>query len=135
MAGKLKRKSAAPRKSVKQQAPKRRGRAAGFMSGRDVLIQSDDFKDAGHFYETVLGLPVTMRTETMLGFETGSFRLYVEKGPSYGPVFEFFVPDLEAAKQKLVAAGCRVENDDPGVPRCYVRDPFGLIFNLEERQA
>jgi len=114
----------------------KRGTArAGFKSSRDVLIQCADLKKAAHFYETVLGLPVTLRTETMLGFETGAFCLYVEKRPPYGPVFDFHVPDLEAAKRKLVAEGCRVEDDDPSIPRCYVRDPFGLIFNLDESAA
>lgn len=103
-------------------------------SSRDVLIQCDRLSEATRFYETVLGLCVTSRSETMIGFETGSFCLYVEKGPAYGPVFEFYVPDLGKAKEQLVAAGCRVEAEDPSIPRCYVRDPFGLIFNLAERK-
>ncbi len=103
-------------------------------SSRDVLIQSDQLNEAVRFYETVLGLRVTHRSEALVGLETGSFCLYVEKGPSYGPVFEFYVSDLAVAKEKLVAAGCRVENEDPSIPRCYIRDPFGLIFNLAERK-
>ncbi|MBL6750842.1 MAG: hypothetical protein ISP90_09990 [Nevskia sp.] len=104
-------------------------------SSRDVLLQCPDFKAAVRFYESVLGLPVMHRGESMVGFETGSFRLYVERRPSYGPVFEFYVADLAAAKVTLVAAGCRVEDEDPAVPRCYVRDPFGLIYNLAERKS
>ena len=70
----------------------------------------------------------------MVGFETGSFQLFVEKGaPPHGPVFEMRVPDLAAAKAKLVAAGCSVVEEDPGVPRCYLRDPYGLVFNLEQK--
>jgi catechol 2,3-dioxygenase-like lactoylglutathione lyase family enzyme len=104
------------------------------VSSRDVLIQSDKFGEAVRFYETVLGLRVTHRGETLVGLESGSFCLYVEKGAPYGPVFEFYVTDLTAAKAHLVAAGCRVEAEDPSIPRCYVRDPFGLIFNLAERK-
>ena len=103
-------------------------------SSRDVLIQSDQLNEAVRFYETELGLLVIHRSETLVGLETGSFCLYVEKGPSYGPVFEFYVANLAAAKEKLVAAGCRVEAEDPSIPRCYIRDPFGLIFNLAERK-
>jgi hypothetical protein len=29
-------------------------------------------------------------------------------------------------------AGCRVEDEDPKIPHCYMRDPFGIIFNLAE---
>jgi predicted enzyme related to lactoylglutathione lyase len=103
-------------------------------SSRDVLIQCEDLKEAARFYETVLGLRVNHRSETLVGLETGSFCLYLDKGPSYGPVFEFLVPDLAVAKQQLVSAGCRIEVEDPAIPRCYVRDPFGLIFNLAERK-
>jgi catechol 2,3-dioxygenase-like lactoylglutathione lyase family enzyme len=106
----------------------------GSDSCRDVLIQTEAFGSAVQFYETVLGFQISHRSESMIGFETGSFSLYVEKGPAYGPVFEFFVDDLVSAKQKLIAAGCRVEVEDPSIPRCYMRDPFGLIFNLAERK-
>ena len=44
--------------------------------------------------------------------------------------FEFFVDDLAATKARLTAAGCRIEQEDPSVPRCYVRDPYGLVFNI-----
>ena len=105
----------------------------GITSNRDVLIQTEKLDEAVHFYESVLGLRPVRHSETLVGFETGSFCLYLDKGPAYGPVFEFFVPDLAAAKRRLIAAGCKVENEDPSVPRCYVRDPQGLIFNLAER--
>jgi len=66
-----------------------------------------------------------------MGFETGSFCLYVEKGKkSHGPVLEFLVPDVQLTKRKLVAAGCKVVEEDAAVPRCYIRDPYGLVFNL-----
>jgi predicted enzyme related to lactoylglutathione lyase len=102
-------------------------------SSRDVLIQTEVLDDAVHFYEKVLGLRITQHSDTLVGFESGSFCLYVEKGPSYGPVFEFYVADLVSAKRELIAAGCRIENEDPSIPRCYIRDPFGLIFNLAQR--
>lgn len=103
------------------------------QSTRDLIIQTDDLAAATHFYGTVLGLPVTHRSERLVGFETGSFCLYVEPGPTPGPVFEFQVPDLPAARQQLLAAGCRVVEEDPALPRCYLRDPFGLVFNLAGR--
>lgn len=102
-------------------------------STRDVLIQTDKLDEAVRFYQSVLGLRLTHQSKTLVGFETGSFYLYIDKGPAYGPVFEFCVADFLAAKQQMVAAGCRVENEDPTVPRCYMRDPFGLIFNLAEK--
>jgi len=102
-------------------------------SSRDVLIQTKKMEAAATFYEKVLGLKVFERSEQLIGFEAGSFRLFIDKGEPYGPVFEFFVPDLEQAKRMLVDNGCRVETEDPQVPRCYIRDPFGLIFNIAEK--
>jgi len=99
-------------------------------SSRDIIIRTEDWAAASHFYATVLGLPVTHRAEKMLGFETGSFCLYVEPGPAHGAVFDFLVPDVQLAKLRLVAAGCVVLEEDATLPRCYLRDPFGLVFNL-----
>jgi predicted enzyme related to lactoylglutathione lyase len=101
-----------------------------FRSSREVIIRTKDWTDATKFYESVLGLPVTLRSETMMGFETGAFCLYVEKGKKHGPVFEFLVPNVRAAKRKLIAAGCTVLEEDASLPRCYIRDPFGVVFNL-----
>lgn len=82
------------------------------------------------FYGSVLGLPVVHQSKSLLGFETGSFCLYVEKGKGHGPVFEFLVSDVQAAKRRLVAAGCTVQEENASVPRCYIRDPYGVVFNL-----
>jgi predicted enzyme related to lactoylglutathione lyase len=103
-----------------------------FRSSRDVIIRTKAWARAVKFYGSLLGLPVTSRSKTMVGFETGSFCLYVEKGEEHGPVFEFLVPDVQAAKRKLVAAGCTILEEDPSVPRCYIRDPYGVVFNIGE---
>ena len=104
--------------------------AHDFKSSRDVIIQTQDLSEAVKFYNLVLGLQITHESKTLVGFETGSFCLYVEKGNERGPVFEFLVQNVQAAKKKLVASGCEVIEEDTSVPRCYVRDPFGLVFNI-----
>jgi catechol 2,3-dioxygenase-like lactoylglutathione lyase family enzyme len=106
-----------------------------FRASRDVIIRTAGFAAAKQFYENVLGLEIAVSAESLVGFETGSFRLYVEPGPPHGPVFDFLVPDLGAAKAALVAAGCEVIEEDPQVPRCYIRDPYGLTFNIEQRAS
>ena len=101
-------------------------------STRDVLIQTEDIDAATNFYEQVLGLNVFERSKQLVGLETGSFRLFIDRGKSFGPVFEFVVPNLDQAKKMLTERGCHVEAEDPRIPRCYIRDPFGLIFNIAE---
>lgn len=100
------------------------------QSSRDIIIRTQAWADAVRFYEQVLGFAVSSRAEGMIGFETGSFCLYVEKGPSHGPVFDYLVPDVETTRDLLVRAGCTVVEEDPSVPRCYVRDPYGVTFNI-----
>ena len=56
--------------------------------------------------------------------------LFIEEGPALGPVLEVTVDDVKEAKRRLVARGCEIVKDEPDFPRCYIKDPFGLIFNL-----
>jgi len=104
--------------------------ATGFKASRDIIIRTNNWSEALRFYGSVLNLPTTEQGDTIVGFETGSFCLYVEQGKEHGPVFEFLVPDVQAAKRKLIAAGCSVIEEDPGIPRCYIRDPYGMVFNV-----
>jgi len=100
------------------------------QSSRDIIIRTGSWRDAVRFYEQVLGFTISSRAEGMVGFETGSFCLYIEKGAAHGPVFEYLVPDVESARDLLVRAGCTVVEEDPAVPRCYLRDPYGMTFNV-----
>jgi catechol 2,3-dioxygenase-like lactoylglutathione lyase family enzyme len=101
-----------------------------FNSSRDVIIRSDTWVKAVKFYESVLGFQISHRSEGLVGFETGSFCLYVENGRPHGPVFDFLVADVAGAKAALLAAGCTLIEEDPKLPRCYLRDPFGITFNI-----
>ena len=104
--------------------------ASTVVSSRDVIIRTEAFTDAVNFYRSILGFKVANPGDPIVGFETGSIRLYVEQGKPHGPVFDFLVADVQATKQRLIAAGCTVVEENPAVPRCYLRDPFGLVFNL-----
>lgn len=101
-----------------------------FKSSRDIIIRTKNWPEAIRFYKSILGLPVTKEYPEIVGFETGSFCLFVEKGDDHGPVFEFLVQDIQVAKKKLVAAGCVVIEENPSVPRCYIKDPYGMVFNI-----
>jgi catechol 2,3-dioxygenase-like lactoylglutathione lyase family enzyme len=99
-------------------------------STRDVIIQTDRLDAARAFYRDVMRFEQTQTY--MLGFETGSFRLYIEPGESPGPVFEVEVEDLPSAKALFLANGCTVAEENPMISRLYIRDPFGLVFNITE---
>ena len=102
-------------------------------SSRDIIIQTDRSDDAKKFYTEILGLTLFDDNPAMRGIETGTFRLFIEPGPLPGPVLEFLVDDVQATKSRLLSAGCTLEQEIPSLPRCYIRDPFGLVFNLHQR--
>jgi catechol 2,3-dioxygenase-like lactoylglutathione lyase family enzyme len=103
-----------------------------FQSTREVILRTNKWSEAVSFYGSVLGLPVAYQNAKMVGFETGAFRLYVEQGAEHLPVFELLTSDLAAAKRRLLDAGCKIVEEDPALPRCYIRDPFGFTFNLAQ---
>jgi catechol 2,3-dioxygenase-like lactoylglutathione lyase family enzyme len=97
--------------------------------GTDILIQAPDPKKAAAFYVEQLGFEVTGETP-MLSLHGDNINLFIERGPTLGPVLEVTVASVEEAKVRLVKNGCEIIKDEPHVPRCNVKDPFGLIYNL-----
>jgi predicted enzyme related to lactoylglutathione lyase len=97
---------------------------------RDILIQSPNPAHAAAFYVEQLGFTITGETPQMISLEGDRINMYIEQGPALGPVFEVTVPDVEEAKARLVQQGCEIVKDEPDFPRCYIKDPFGLIYNL-----
>jgi hypothetical protein len=66
----------------------------------------------------------------MIGLHGKQINLFIEPGPSLGPVQEVTVDNIVDAKQRLLEEGCEVVKDEPDFPRCYIKDLFGLIYNL-----
>src|SRR5713101_5100780 len=98
--------------------------------GSDILIQAEDPKDAASFYVKQLGFEITDETPQMISLHGDDINFFIERGPTLGPVLEVTVESVAEAKLRLVENGCVIVKDEPDFPRCYVRDPFGLIYNL-----
>jgi hypothetical protein len=98
--------------------------------GKDILIQSPDPKKAAAFYVDHLGFEINDETPELISLRGPNINLYIEPGPTLGPVLEVTVDSVEAARLRLAKCGCEVVKNEPEFPRCYVRDPFGLIYNL-----
>ncbi len=98
--------------------------------GKDILIQAPDPRNAATFYVEHLGFEITGETPNMISLHGANINLFIEQGPALGPVLEVTVDNVEEAKVRLVKQGCEIIKDEPGFPRCYVKDPFGLIYNL-----
>ena len=100
----------------------------------DVILRTGDLAGVKAFYHGALGFPVVTETERLIGFDTGAIVIYFERGEPNGVVFEFDVDDVQAAKERLQAEGCTLVEEDPGLPRCYMADQFGFVFNLNKSQ-
>lgn len=98
--------------------------------GSDILLQTPDPEAAAAFYVNELGFEITEQSPEMLSLHGPNINLFIERGPALGPVLEVTVVDVEEAKQQLVQSGCEIVKDEPEFPRTYIRDPFGLIYNL-----
>jgi predicted enzyme related to lactoylglutathione lyase len=98
--------------------------------GTDILIQANDPKKAAVFYVQQLGFEISDEKTNMVSLHGRHINLFIERGPAVGPVFEVTVDNVEQAKLRLVKNGCEIVKDEPDFPRCYVKDPFGLIYNL-----
>jgi catechol 2,3-dioxygenase-like lactoylglutathione lyase family enzyme len=100
--------------------------------GADILIQAEDPKKATDFYVKELGFTITDNNPKMVGLHGDHINLFVEPGPPLGPVLEVTVKSVKDAKANLTKEGCKIIKDEPEVPRVYVKDPYGLIYNLTE---
>ena len=98
--------------------------------GTDILIQAPDPAQAAAFYVDQLGFTITGADPNMISLHGKHINLFIEKGPPLGPVLEVTVANVTEVRRRLVDLGCEVVKDEPEFPRCYVRDPYGLIYNL-----
>ena len=98
--------------------------------GADILIQAQDPQNAALFYVNQLGFEITDEMPDLISLHGEHINLFIERGPALGPVLEVAVGNVEEAKHRLVKNGCDIVKDEPDFPRCYIKDPFGLIYNL-----
>jgi catechol 2,3-dioxygenase-like lactoylglutathione lyase family enzyme len=99
----------------------------------NVAVRTKRFSEAVDFYTSVLGFPDRSDDPELAGLDASPLNLFVIEDTEFrGPVLELFVDDLEAAREKLVAHGCKVLRWRGKGQDCYVEDPFGVIYNLWE---
>jgi catechol 2,3-dioxygenase-like lactoylglutathione lyase family enzyme len=84
------------------------------------------------FYKNVLGIGTVDKIGNAMELDTKPIRLFVDRAEPRELVLELLVPDLDAAREELIAAGCRVIRWEGKGKDCYIRDPFGTTYNLWE---
>jgi len=105
-----------------------------YRMSKNIGFQVNDLEKAKHFYENVLGLKEPEKSDVEeLEFQTNHNSIFLMQGnENLGPIMEFVVEDLEEAKRHLVENGCEIVRWKGKGRDCYVRDPFGMVFNVWE---
>jgi catechol 2,3-dioxygenase-like lactoylglutathione lyase family enzyme len=108
-----------------------------FRANNELALHVPDPAAAAAFYTEVLGGAEVARTPDCIEVTSGALRLFLlrDPAPTHDRVVPSFdVPDRAAALARLQAAGCTLVPIGPHAPDgVYVRDPFGVIFDVIER--
>ena len=104
-----------------------------FRMSPNVAVRTERLAEAVEFYNNVLGFENRSDDPELADLDAGPLRLFVIEDQEFrGPVMDLFVDDLEQARQTLVANGCQVLRWRGKGQDCYVKDPYGVIFNIWE---
>ena len=81
-------------------------------------------------------LELVNSTDEQLVFKTGDSFFYVVRDlDRTGTVLEFCVDNLDVAKERLVSKGCQIIKWEEKGKDSYLKDPFGVIFNIWEENT
>ncbi len=103
-----------------------------YKFSRCISFQTSESIAAVEFYRAVLGFEVVEKLDMCVELRAGQNRIFVESGESPVTVHELIVPNLDAARADLLANGCDVIKWEGKGKDCYIRDPFGFMFNIWE---
>jgi len=99
----------------------------------NIAVRTEHFSNAIAFYTEVLGFNNRSSNPELADLDAGPLNMFIiEDHELSGPVMELFVEDLEQARDELLAHGCEVIRWRGKGQDCYIRDPFGVVFNLWE---
>lgn len=105
-----------------------------FRMSKNIAIRPKGrFAQAVHFYSHVLGFRNRSGDPDLADLDAAPFTFFIDEDDEFsGPVLELFVEDVEAAREFLESNGCEILRWQGKGQDCYIRDPFGVIFNLWE---
>ncbi|MCA1029724.1 VOC family protein [Bacillus timonensis] len=105
-----------------------------YKVSKNIGFQVEDVEKAKTFYENVLGFKQPVQSfVNEVEFITDSNSIFLIEGDrNLGPVMELEVEDLEMAKLDLLENGFEIVRWEGKGKDCYVKDTFGVIFNVWE---
>lgn len=101
---------------------------------KNIGFQVNDVEKAKEFYSTIFGMKEPDQKDVdEVEFRTNDNSIYLMGGnENLGPIMEVVVSDLDEAKKHFVENGCEVVRWHGKGKDCYIKDPFGMIFNVWE---
>ncbi|NYF50185.1 VOC family protein [Tunturiibacter gelidoferens] len=100
-----------------------------FKSSDCVAIHLQDITAAENFYTNVMKFTLVNRSESHLEYDTGLFRLCVDRELNARPPLpNFTVPDIGKVKTGLVANGCVILRESHNC--LNFSDPFGITYAI-----
>jgi len=103
-----------------------------FRSNDCVAISLRDITAAENFYTNVMKFQLLTRSDTLLEYDTGQFRLCVNRDiKPASPVPNFTVENILTAKRSLLENGCIILREDTN--SLYIRDNFGIAYDIIQR--
>lgn len=85
------------------------------------------------FYSRVFGFQNRSSDPDLGDFDASPLNMFLIKDQELcGVVLELFVDNLEKAREDLVINGCEVIRWRGVGQDCYIRDPFGVVYNIWE---
>ena len=103
-----------------------------YKFSRCICITHPDQEKMVEFFQDVFGVDAKPSDHNSMELNGDPIRLFVDKDNAPATYFEFLVPDLEEAKADLLSRGCTIVTWGGVGKANYVRDPFGITFNLYE---
>ena len=101
-----------------------------------VAFQVRDYDKAVAFYRDILGFDLIKYTDTECRMYKDGYTFYIEKKEEgvLHTFFELVTPDITAAKEAMLAAGCSITHVY-GPNSMMIADPYGFRFHLYEQGA
>jgi catechol 2,3-dioxygenase-like lactoylglutathione lyase family enzyme len=99
----------------------------------NIAVRTNRFHKAVDFYSRVLGFKNSSTDPDLGDFDASPLRLFIlEDNELEDLVHELFVDDLDEAREYLEKNGCEIIRWRGKGQDCYIRDPFGILYNVWE---
>lgn len=107
-----------------------------FRMSPNIAVGTGQFSEAVDFYTQVMGYKNRSADPELVDLDANPLNIFIIADDEVRmPVLELFVDDLEAAREELVANGCKVLRWRGKGQDCCVQDQYGVIFNNWEEQS